>query len=135
MIDIFEKDKVASMIEKEIKVDAERATAAGVIYNRLKENMSLGIDATVLYAVGKTSGELTTAELETDSPYNTRKNKGLPLGPISNPGESSFKAALYPEDNDYLYYVVEAVGKDNHVFCKTYDEFLAAKNAYNASAQ
>ena len=111
---------VASMIEKEIKVDAERATAAGVIYNRLKENMSLGIDATVLYAVGKTSGEL---------------NKGLPLGPISNPGESSFKAALYPEDNDYLYYVVEAVGKDNHVFCKTYDEFLAAKNAYNASAQ
>ena len=126
---------VASMIEKEIKVDAERATAAGGIYNRLKENMSLGIDATVLYAVGKTSGELTTAELETDSPYNTRKNKGLPLGPISNPGESSFKAALYPEDNDYLYYVVEAVGKDNHVFCKTYDEFLAAKNAYNASAQ
>lgn len=126
---------VASMIEKEIKVEAERATAAGVIYNRLKENMSLGIDATVLYAVGKTSGELTTAELETDSPYNTRKNKGLPLGPISNPGESSFKAALYPEDNDYLYYVVEAVGKDNHVFCKTYDEFLAAKNAYNASAQ
>ena len=126
---------VASMIEKAIKVDAECATAAGVIHNRLKENMSLGIDATVLYAVGKTSGELTTAELETDSPYNTRKNKGLPLGPISNPGESSFKAALYPEDNDYLYYVVEAVGKDNHVFCKTYDEFLAAKNAYNASAQ
>lgn len=67
------------MIEKEIKVDAERATAAGVIYNRLKENMSLGIDATVLYAVGKTSGELTTAELETDSPYNTRKNKGAAL--------------------------------------------------------
>lgn len=126
---------VASMIEKEIKVESERATAAGVIYNRLKENMSLGIDATVLYAVGKTSGELTTADLETDSPYNTRKNKGLPLGPISNPGESSFKAALYPEDSDYLYYVVEAVGKDNHVFCKTYDEFLAAKAAYNASAQ
>ena len=126
---------VASMIEKEIKVESERATAAGVIYNRLKEDMSLGIDATVLYAVGKTSGELTTAELETDSPYNTRKNKGLPLGPISNPGESSFKAALYPEDNEYLYYVVEAVGKDNHVFCKTYDEFLAAKDAYNASAQ
>ena len=102
----------------------------------MKENMSLGIDATVLYAVGKTSGELTTAELETDSPYNTRRIKGAtPLKSIFKPGESSFKAALYPEDNDYLYYVVEAVGKDNHVFCKTYDEFLAAKNAYNASAQ
>ncbi len=126
---------IASMIEKEIKVESERPTAAGVIYNRLKDNMSLGIDATVLYAVGKTGGELTSADLETDSPYNTRKNKGLPLGPIANPGESSFKAALYPEDNSYLYYVVEAVGKDNHVYCKTYDEFLAAKRAYNASVQ
>ena len=66
-------------------MDAERATAEGVIYNRLKENMSLGIDATVLYAVGKTSGELTTAELETDSPYNTRKNKGLPAKYIQTP--------------------------------------------------
>ena len=126
---------IASMIEKEIKVESERPTAAGVIYNRLKDNMSLGIDATVLYAVGKTGGELTSADLETDSPYNTRKNKGLPLGPIANPGESSFKAALYPEDNSYLYYVVEAVGKDNHVYCETYDEFLAAKRAYNASVQ
>lgn len=54
-------------------------------------------------------------------------NKGLPLGPISNPGEASFKAALYPEDNDYLYYVVEAAGQSNHVFCKTNEEFLAAK--------
>ena len=126
---------IASMIEKEIKVADERPRAAGVIYNRLKENMSLGIDATVLYAVGKTSGELTQDDLNIDSPYNTRKNQGLPLGPISNPGESSFKAALYPEENNYLYYVVEAVGKDNHVYCETYDEFLAAKAAYNASAQ
>ncbi len=126
---------IASMIEKEIKVADERPKAAGVIYNRLKENMSLGIDATVLYAVGKNAGELTQDDLNIDSPYNTRKNQGLPLGPISNPGESSFKAALYPEDNNYLYYVVEAAGKDNHVYCETYDEFLAAKAAYNASAQ
>lgn len=95
--------------------------------------MSLGIDATVLYAVGKTGGELTQEDLQTDSPYNTRLNKGLPLGPISNPGEASFKAALYPEDNDYLYYVVEAAGKSNHVFCKTNEEFLAAKEKYQAS--
>lgn len=126
---------IASMIEKEIKVADERPKAAGVIYNRLKKEMSLGIDATVLYAVGKNAGELTQEDLNTDSPYNTRKNQGLPLGPISNPGESSFKAALYPEDNNYLYYVVEAAGKDNHVYCETYDEFLAAKKAYNASTQ
>ena len=126
---------VASMVEKEIKLLEERATAAGVMYNRLRDGITLGIDATVLYAVGKTSGELTQEDLNIDSPYNTRKNYGLPLGPISNPGESSFKAALYPEEHNYLYYVVEAVGKDNHVYCETYDEFLNAKAAYNASAQ
>lgn len=124
---------IASMIEKEITLDEERARAAGVIYNRLEQDMSLGIDATVLYAVGKNGGELTQADLQTDSPYNTRLNKGLPLGPIANPGEASFKAALYPEDNDYLFYVVEAAGKSNHVFCKTNEEFLAAKEKYQAS--
>lgn len=126
---------LASMVEKEIKLPEERAKAAGVMYNRLRDGITLGIDATVLYAVGKTSGELTQNDLNIDSPYNTRKNYGLPLGPISNPGEASFKAALYPETHNYLYYVVEAVGKDNHVYCETYDEFLNAKAAYNASAQ
>lgn len=124
---------IASMVEKEITLDEERARAAGVIYNRLEQDMSLGIDATVLYAVGKTGGELTQADLQTDSPYNTRLNKGLPLGPIANPGEASFKAALYPEDNNYLYYVVEAAGQSNHVFCETNEEFLAAKEKYQAS--
>ncbi|MBR6542341.1 MAG: endolytic transglycosylase MltG [Anaerotignum sp.] len=126
---------LASMVEKEIKLPEERARAAGVMYNRLRDGITLGIDATVLYAVGKTAGELTQADLNTDSPYNTRINYGLPLGPIANPGEASFKAALYPETHNYLYYVVEAVGKDNHIYCETYDEFLTAKAAYNASAQ
>lgn len=126
---------LASMVEKEIKLPEERARAAGVMYNRLRDGITLGIDATVLYAVGKTAGDLTQDDLNFDSPYNTRKNYGLPLGPISNPGEASFKAALYPEEHKYLYYVVEAVGKDNHVYCETYDEFLNAKAAYNASAQ
>ena len=76
---------IASMIEKEITLDEERARAAGVIYNRLEQDMSLGIDATVLYAVGKTGGELTQEDLQTDSPYNTRLNKGLPLGPYLQP--------------------------------------------------
>ena len=122
---------LASMVEKEIKVPEERARAAGVMYNRLKEKMTLGIDATVLYAVGKTAGELTVDDLNIDSPYNTRKNQG----PISNPGEASIQAAIKPESHNYLYYVVEEYGKDNHVYCETYDEFLKAKAAYNASAQ
>ena len=124
---------IASMIEKEIKAADERPRAAGVIYNRLRDNMMLGIDATVLYAVGKSAGELTQEDLDIDSPYNTRNRYGLPLGPICNPSESAFEAALYPESNDYLYYVLEAAGGDHHVYCKTYDEFLAAKQAYQAS--
>ena len=127
---------IASMVEKEINVPEERQRAAGVIYNRLKQDgMALGIDATVLYAVGKTGGELTAEDLNTDSPYNTRKNTGLPLGPISNPGEPSIEAAVKPESHNYLYYVLEAQGKNNHVYCETYDDFLAAKEAYQASLQ
>lgn len=127
---------IASMVEKEIVLDEERPRAAGVIYNRLKQKgMTLGIDATVLYAVGKTAGELTAEDLNTDSPYNTRKIEGLPLGPISNPGEASIEAAVRPESHNYLYYVLEAQGKSNHVYCETYDEFLSAKEAYEASLQ
>ncbi|WP_313528004.1 endolytic transglycosylase MltG [Anaerotignum sp.] len=124
---------IASVIEKEIKVDEERPRAAGVIYNRLKEGMPLQVDATVLYAMGIVKEDITTVDLQYDSPYNTYKVSGLPIGPISNPGELSFKAALYPEDNKYIYYVVEAKGQNNHVFCETYDEFLKAKANYKAS--
>lgn len=127
---------IASMVEKEISVSEERPRAAGVIYNRLKQDgMALGIDATVHYAVGKIGGELTQEDLNTESPYNTRKKEGLPLGPISNPGEASIEAAIHPESHNYLYYVLEAQGKSNHVYCETYDEFLAAKEAYQASIQ
>jgi UPF0755 protein len=124
---------VASVIEKEIKLDEERPRAAGVIYNRLKEDMPLQVDATVLYAMGIVKEDITEVDLQYDSPYNTYKVKGLPVGPISNPGEASFQAALYPENNKYLYYVVEAKGQNNHVFCETYDDFLAAKANYKAS--
>jgi len=124
---------IASIIEKEIKVDEERPRAAGVIYNRLKDGMPLQVDATVLYAMGIVKEDISTVDLQVDSPYNTYKVKGLPVGPISNPGELSFKAALYPEDNKYIYYVVEAKGKDNHVFCETYEDFLKAKEKYKAS--
>lgn len=126
---------IASMVEKEISVPEERPRAAGVMYNRLKQGMSLGIDATVYYAVGKVGGELTKEDLNTESPYNTRKKEGLPLGPISNPGEASIEAAVHPESHNYLYYVLEAQGKQNHVYCETYEEFTAAKEAYQASLQ
>lgn len=124
---------IASIIEKEIKLDEERPRAAGVIYNRLEEGMPLQVDATVLYAMGIVKEDISTVDLQYDSPYNTYQVDGLPVGPISNPGEKSFQAALYPEVNNYIYYVVEAKGQNNHVFCETYDEFLTAKANYKAS--
>ena len=126
---------IASVVEKEIVLDEERARAAGVIYNRLNESMPLQIDATVIYAMGIVKEDISTTDLQIDSPYNTYKVAGLPLGPISNPGEASFSAALTPETHKYIYYVLEAKGQSNHVYCETYDDFLKAKANYKASKE
>lgn len=124
---------IASMVESEIQVDDERAVAAGVIYNRLKADMALGIDSTVQYALSTRNEVVTTTDLEVDSPYNTYINKGLPLGPISNPGEAALEAAANPDENNYFYYVVKERGSGEHVFTETYDDFLKAKQAYKNS--
>lgn len=117
---------VASLIEKEANIADERAKVAAVIYNRLKGNMTLGIDATVRYALNKWTGPLTSEDLEVDSPYNTRKVKGLPPAPISSPGVAALRAALEPAEADYLYYVLsDAAG--HHFFTASYEEFLLAK--------
>lgn len=124
---------VASMIESEIQLDNERSVAAGVIYNRIKADMPLQIDSTVQYAISTRNEVVTTTDLEVDSPYNTYKYKGLPLGPISNPGEAALEAAANPNENNYIYYVVKERGSGEHVFAETYDEFLKAKQAYKNS--
>ena len=123
---------VASLIEKEASIADERAQVAAVIYNRLKEDMSLGIDATVRYAVDKWTGALTTEDLQVDSPYNTLVVKGLPPTPIANPGVATLRAALEPAEVDYLYYVLSDTD-GHHFFTASYDEFLEAKK--NAPAQ
>lgn len=96
---------MASMIEKEAKVDSERAIIAGVFYNRLKNNMPLQSDPTAVYDVPGFSGPVTPADLKRQSPYNTYLNKGLPPGPICNPGEKSIMAAFYPAKVPYFYFV------------------------------
>lgn len=122
---------IASMIEREAANDAERANISGVIYNRIKKGMPLQIDAAVIYAVTKGQKnilKITKKDLAYDSPYNTYKVKGLPPGPIACPGQPSIKAALYPENHDYLYYVL---GDNNaHVFSRTYEEHVANVNKY-----
>lgn len=116
---------VASMIERETAGTSESATIASVIYNRLcdPDTLYLGIDATVQYALGEWKATLTYEDLQVNSPYNTYKNAGLPVGPISNPGLSSLRAALHPEDTNYYYYALD-VDRTHH-FSETYEEHQA----------
>lgn len=113
---------IASMIEKEARLDNERPTIASVIVNRLNIDMKLQIDATVIYALGEHVNIVTYDDLEIDSPYNTYKNYGLPVGPISNPGIESIKATLKPESTDYLFYVLK--DDNSHYFTNDDEDFL-----------
>ena len=123
---------MASIVEREAVVAEERPIIAGVFLNRLANGMLLEVDATVQYAMGyqAESGQWwkTPVFLEeyqgVHSPYNTYKHVGLPPGPISSPGEDSFRAVLYPERHGYFYYVATADGSGGHVFAETYAEHL-----------
>jgi UPF0755 protein len=108
---------VASLIETEAKLADERPVVASVIYNRLRRDIPLGIDSTVIYASKaagkwKNNGKVYQSDLDRDSPYNTRKVRGLPPGPIASPGQSSLEAALSPAQTDYIYYVREPSRND-----------------------
>ncbi|PKM96182.1 MAG: endolytic transglycosylase MltG [Firmicutes bacterium HGW-Firmicutes-1] len=125
---------IASIIEKEVKVDTERKTVAGVIYNRLDIDMKLEMCSTVIFALDKpkdfNKNKLLYADLETDSPYNTYMYTGLPVGPIANPGEASIIAALYPEEHEYLFFVLVNEETGEHQFNTSLDGHNAAKNQY-----
>lgn len=113
---------IASIIEREVVVDAERALVSGVIYNRLKDNERLQIDATVQYLLDKPKERLLEKDLEVVSPYNTYLVSGLPPGPIASPSMASIQAALYPEETDYKFYVAKRDGTHEHLFAKTYSQ-------------
>ena len=116
---------VASLVESEAKVDEDRPKIARVIYNRLARGESLGIDASVLYALQKRKTNLTDSDLKTDSPYNTRLKRGLPPTPINSPGQKSIDAALNPAPGDWLFYVL--TDKDgHHYFANTLSDFNRA---------
>lgn len=119
---------IASIIEREAKLDSERATISGVIYNRLKISKNLEIDATVQYDITNglyNKSKIYYEDLQKDSKYNTYKNYGLPVGPICNPGKASIEAALSPEKHSYLYYVVNDEEIGSHKFSETYKEHVA----------
>nr|WP_261780080.1 endolytic transglycosylase MltG [Paenibacillus xylanexedens] len=113
---------IASLVEREVVVDEERALVAGVIDNRIKQDMKLEIDATVQYLLDKPKARLLFKDLKVQSPYNSYLNKGLPPGPIASPSLESIEAALAPEASDYLFYVTKKDGSSGHLFAKTYKE-------------
>ena len=121
---------IASIIEQEARLDEERPMIAGVINNRLEAMMPLQMCSTVQYALNKRKTSLTYHDLEKDSPYNTYLQEGLPLGPICNPGEACIKAAVFPEQHDYLYFVVNDTQAGSHYFSQTLDEHNHAKQQY-----
>ena len=116
--------KIASMIEKETVEPRERKLVSAVIYNRLRNKMPLGIDATIRYGLNIPGTEsLTKSAIRSDNPYNSRRFPGLPPTPVANPGLASIKAAAHPAKVDYLYYV-RIPGTKRHFFTASESEFL-----------
>jgi UPF0755 protein len=117
---------VASLIEKEAVAEADRPLVAAVIYNRLKQNMTLGFDSTVAYIDPDPSNGLTSSDFRIDSPYNTRLYAGLPPTPIASPGKASLEAALQPATTNDLFFVA-CPGVPRLLFSQTYAQFLQDK--------
>ncbi|MFZ3057622.1 MAG: endolytic transglycosylase MltG [Minisyncoccales bacterium] len=117
---LFEIITMASMIEKEVKTMEDKKIVSGILWKRMNSGMRLQVDATVLYAQNKEGLKVYTKDTQIDSPYNTYKNDGLPLGPISNPGIDSIIAAVYPTKTAYYYYLSAPDGKT--IFSKTLEE-------------
>lgn len=123
---------VASLIEREVKFDDEYPQVARVVYNRLDMDIPLGIDAAVLFGVGKTAGgELTRSDLARDTPYENRRKTGLPPTPIASPGEATLRGALDPVDSDIRFYVL-ATKEGRTFFTKDNDAFLRQRDKSRA---
>lgn len=125
---IFEIAVLASIIQNEAMTAEEMPVIAGIFYNRLKIDMALQSDATINYITGKNLRQPTLKDIKVNSPYNTYLNKGLPPGPISNPGLDAIKAAVYPQETNYLFFLHPKNGPA--VFSQTLKEHNLNKAKY-----
>jgi uncharacterized YceG family protein len=121
---------IASLIQGEAATAHDESLVASVIYNRLRLGMPLQLDATTRYATGNYTKPLTTSQLNSRSPYNTRNHKGLPPTPINNPGLSAIQAAAHPAHTNFLYFVAKVCGNGSSVFESSYHQFLADEAKY-----
>jgi uncharacterized YceG family protein len=126
---------IASMIDKEVQVPKERDDVAAVIYNRLRKGIPLGIDATTRYETNNYDEQITQAQLDADTPYNTRLNAGLTPTPIGNPGLAALKAAARPAKVNYLFFVVDPNGCGRHFFTASEVEFEAKSDEYQRALE
>jgi len=126
---------IASMIDREAQVPADRALVSAVVWNRLRKGMLLQFCSTVQYALGTTKPVLTYDDLKVDSPYNTYQHPGLPPAPISNPGLAALQAAAAPANVDYLYFVARNDGTGRHYFSTDYAQFLVDQEKAKANGQ
>ena len=125
---IYEIVTMASIVQNEVSTVQDMSRVAGIFYNRLKLGIPLQSDATVNYVTGKKLRQPLIEDTKIESPYNTYLNSGLPPGPISNPGLEAIRAAIYPEETDYIYFLNPLDGKT--IFSKTFEEHIANKRKY-----
>ena len=125
---LFEIITMASIIEKEVKKIADKKIVSGILWKRLDAEMPLQLDSTVNYATGKSDPGVAIKDTKINSPYNTYKYKGLPVGPISNPGIESILAALNPTKTAYWFYLSSFTGKT--IFSKTFADHVLARSKY-----
>jgi UPF0755 protein len=132
---IYDVVTIASIIEREAAVPKQRKLVASVIYNRLHEGMTLGMDSTIRFATGNYEKPLTESELESSSPYNTRNHAGLPPGPINSPGLAAINAAAHPAKTEFLFFVNNPNSCNELAFAKTEEEFLANEAKYQKARE
>jgi UPF0755 protein len=132
---VYDVVTIASIIEREAAVPKQRKLVASVIYNRLHEGMTLGMDSTIRFATGNYEKPLTESELESSSPYNTRNHAGLPPGPINSPGLAAINAAAHPAKTEFLFFVNNPNSCNELAFAKTEEEFLANEAKYQKARE
>lgn len=125
---IFEIVTMASLLEKEVRNFEDKKMVSGILWNRLDNRIPLQVDATITYITGKKTTKISIEETQIDSPYNTYKYLGLPLGPICNPGLESIISAIYPKSSQYWYYL--SIPEGETIFSKTLEEHNIAKAKY-----